>query len=444
MSKSNVKKNTEQIKSEISELSNGEYELIGKYINSNIKIAVRHLKCSHEYSVMINNFRQGRRCPQCNLKSKTKKLKYSHEQFLEKINEINYGEYILLEEYRGSKQKIKVKHKCGYIFNAIPHSLLKTNKYCRNCLPQCNFRTHDEFEVIFNQIKGLEYTLLEKYSNSRTKIKVRHNNCGYEYKITPSSLLSKNGCKKCSGLIKITEEEILMRLNNNTKFEKEYLIESVNVEEKSITVIHKICNYKYNPNFNNLLLGLSRCPKCFGNYKRSQKEIEEEIKNISNEKYELVSIFEKMHEKIKIKHLECSYIFETTAASFIYQCARCPFCLGSRSNKEKEIENFLNLKNINFKTQYKIKNCKNIRPLPFDFAIFNDNNDLVLLIEYNGEQHYKSINHFGGQKKFKKQIINDQIKLNYCKDNNINLLVIPHQYFLNYKSLIEKELYKNE
>ena len=62
--------------------------------------------------------------------------------------------------------------------------------------------------------------------------------------------------------------------------------------------------------------------------------------------------------------------------------------------------------------------------LAFDFAIFDSYDNLLSLIEYDGEQHFKSMEYFGGEESFKKTIKRDEIKDKYCKKNNIPLLRI--------------------
>ena len=47
-----------------------------------------------------------------------------------------------------------------------------------------------------------------------------------------------------------------------------------------------------------------------------------------------------------------------------------------------------------------------------------------MCIEYNGNQHYKPVNFFGGYKKYEEIKIRDDIKKKYCNDNNIKLLII--------------------
>ena len=102
----------------------------------------------------------------------------------------------------------------------------------------------------------------------------------------------------------------------------------------------------------------------------------------------------------------------------------CPKCKSSRG--EKDIHAILEFYKISFVSQYKISDCKNRLSLPFDFAIFNLNNKLIGLIEYQGLQHFKPISYFGGEKSFNQQQKRDQIKRDYCLTHGIPLLEIPY------------------
>lgn len=77
---------------------------------------------------------------------------------------------------------------------------------------------------------------------------------------------------------------------------------------------------------------------------------------------------------------------------------------------------------FNPKRQYTYKDCKYIRLLKFDFGL----PCLNLCFEYHGKQHYESIEHFGGEEKFKLRQMRDQIKIDYCKKNGIKLIIIPY------------------
>ena len=55
--------------------------------------------------------------------------------------------------------------------------------------------------------------------------------------------------------------------------------------------------------------------------------------------------------------------------------------------KEKK-QAWLDKNNIKYEREYKINKCKDKHVLRFDFCVFNSNNEIQLLIEYNGIQHY--------------------------------------------------------
>lgn len=65
---------------------------------------------------------------------------------------------------------------------------------------------------------------------------------------------------------------------------------------------------------------------------------------------------------------------------------------------------------------------------------------LNAIIEYNGEQHYKSIYYFNKDQyhKFIDQVNRDEFLKRYCKENNIKLLIIPYKDDKRIPEIIEK------
>ena len=94
----------------------------------------------------------------------------------------------------------------------------------------------------------------------------------------------------------------------------------------------------------------------------------------------------------------------------------CPVC--SSSHGEETIRNFLIENNIIFEEQKRFKECKKERELPFDFYIPETNT----LIEFQGEQHYIPVEHFGGEEHLKIQKENDNLKREFCLEYNYELL----------------------
>ena len=99
-------------------------------------------------------------------------------------------------------------------------------------------------------------------------------------------------------------------------------------------------------------------------------------------------------------------------------------CLNSRG--ERKIAEYLREHNIKYKIQYGFPDLVGGLPLKFDFAVFDRSDNLIALVEYQGEQHFEAINFFGGKEKFERQKMNDEMKRLYCKEKRIPLIEIPY------------------
>jgi hypothetical protein len=119
----------------------------------------------------------------------------------------------------------------------------------------------------------------------------------------------------------------------------------------------------------------------------------------------------------------------------------CPNCKLSKG--EARVERFLIDNLFLYDTQYSIDECRNKNPLPFDFVVFIK--EEKILIEYQGEQHYSvrlKNNFFGGEEDFKIQQKRDKIKKEYCRKNNIDLIIIPYWDYENIEEILSMRLTK--
>lgn len=98
------------------------------------------------------------------------------------------------------------------------------------------------------------------------------------------------------------------------------------------------------------------------------------------------------------------------------------------SRAEIKISQILSHAGINFKEQYSFPDLigQGGHALRFDFAIFDDNDELEFLLEYQGIQHYKPKDKFGGMSGLRKQQYYDMQKREYCKKHGIKLVLIPY------------------
>jgi Zn finger protein HypA/HybF involved in hydrogenase expression len=110
----------------------------------------------------------------------------------------------------------------------------------------------------------------------------------------------------------------------------------------------------------------------------------------------------------------------TTTAEVLLKGCGCPKCKSSKG--EDKIETWLLTKGINFEIQKDFQGCFYNKQLKFDFYLPDHN----MCIEYDGEQHFKSIEYWGGVQGYQKRIIKDSIKDGYCRGNNIVMLRIAY------------------
>lgn len=100
-------------------------------------------------------------------------------------------------------------------------------------------------------------------------------------------------------------------------------------------------------------------------------------------------------------------------------------CLGT-SYGEHLIDTYLAELGVNYTRQYTFDDCVYQGKLKFDFAIFGEDNNLKLLIEYDGAQHFSPVPFFGGEEGLESTKRRDEVKDRYCTEHRIPLLRLPY------------------
>lgn len=117
-----------------------------------------------------------------------------------------------------------------------------------------------------------------------------------------------------------------------------------------------------------------------------------------------------------------------------------------KSKGEMKINQWLTEHNINFIPQYSHDNVflsSGRRPF-FDFAIFNNENNLIGFIEYQGAQHYGYSGYgWDNEENYKQTIRRDEERREGCKRLNIPLYEIPYWEFENIDKILEMIICEN-
>ncbi|XZH34234.1 hypothetical protein ACSW8L_16055 (plasmid) [Clostridium perfringens] len=263
--------------------------------------------------------------------------KKTHDEFVKDLNKVHgEGVYVPLEKYKDANTKIKVRHNCKecnfYEWEIRPSSLLR-KQGCPKCYGNAKKTTKEYVSEVENRYKK-EYQVLGEYINAKTKILVRHNKCGYEWKVIPYSLLN-NGCPKCAGIAKKTTEEFKKEIYD--KYGNEYeVLGEYEKNNKDILIKHKCFDgkdYKYKVKPVDILGG-QKCPKCYSRYfKKSHEKFIEDVKNKYGTEYEVLGKYNNCKEKILIKHNKCGKTFEMQGNNFLHG-QQCPYCKGDRMREK--------------------------------------------------------------------------------------------------------------
>jgi 5-methylcytosine-specific restriction endonuclease McrA len=268
MPKNRVRTN-EDFLAKVKLLTNGEYEFLDPYQGSRTRIRVKHKPCDYIFYTTPNHFLSNggyKRCRKCGREKAAQRLRKSAQQFKEEFDRVADGEYELLSAYKNAKTCITIKHQeCGAIFQAIPYNFF-INRRCPNCAkkerPLSLSKGHANFLKELIQLYGNEYAILEEYINNRTKLKARHNPCGFVFEVRPERILS----------------------------------------------------------------GTSLCPVCVKGMARTTESVRKQIDILTNGEYQLVGEYRRNKAKIQVKHKKCGYVWKVYPDNFLGKGSRCPWC----------------------------------------------------------------------------------------------------------------------
>ena len=405
------KKTHEQYVKEVFEI-NPNIEVLGEYVNASTKILHRCLIDMYEWNVKPSHILNGHGCPKC-----SGTIKKDTKQYIEEVKMINPSIEII-GEYVNNKTKILHKcKKCGYEWSTKPSHILDGHG-CPRCGGSLQ-KTHEEYVSEVSQINP-NIEVVGRYINSSQKILYKCKIDGCEWSTYPHVILKGHGCPKCFAIsiskkFKNSHEQYIKKIasvNPNIEAVGEYM-------GSHIKILHrcKVDGYEWYASPSNIIQGYG-CPKCSKTARPTQQEYINKVSMI-NDNIEVLGEYKNVASKIVHKCKKCGYEWDVPPNRILagYGCPRC-----KSSHGESQIDKYLTENNINYIIQHKFDDCRNKRALPFDFYL----PDYNACVEYDGKQHYESVEWFGGEESLLYVQQNDAIKTQYCKDNNIILLRIKY------------------
>lgn len=304
-----------------------------------------------------------------------------------------------------------------------------------------NAKTHEQY-VEELKIKNPNVVPVEEYKDANTPT---YHKClihEYYWKARPANILNGQGCIYCKG-DKLHEQEVMTTAQYNTKLiDRGFNITPLEEYIKArIPIWHwyRDCGHLNKTSPDSILHNNGGCRKCADkvNAQKRQKAHDVFYNQLItvNRNVVLLEKYKGANEKIACQCKICGFIWSPTAASLLHGYG-CPEC-ATKSKGELKIREFLDQNHIEYIPQYRIPTLRGKRnPLPYDFYLRGYN----LFIEYQGEQHVRPVDYFGGVESFEIQQQHDKQKKEYARAHGIKLLEIWYYDYDKIEEILKIEL----
>lgn len=285
------RKTTSEFSQEVLDLFEGEYVVVGEYVNSKSNIDIRHSVCNSIFSVRPNNLLTGNsRCTVCYPPKAIKTTKEFSEQVLKDSN----GEVEFLDEYRGNKVLSKfLCHKCGNTYMARPNSFVNGYRCTRCARKTVGDKLRLKKSDLELKLDSFSKELVGPYVNTHTPIRVLCKIHNLEYETFPRNALAGSGCPVC-------QAEAISK--SNTK---------------------------------------------------SQADFEKQVQELAGESYQVVGKYLDYSSRVEIKHMLCGHVSSIPAGHFLYAGTRCYACT-STSKGNDEVARVLDSLGVSYIREYRV------------------------------------------------------------------------------------------
>ena len=355
-----------------------------------------------------------------------------------------FGEWTVLERVTNTSNKNitwKCRCSCGVEKNVIGQSLKnKTSKSCGHLqrIPNQIRTTHDEFIYKISQTNPHfdDIEILSEYKGCKEKIKCRCKKCGYEY-YTSTQALKTHGCRKCADkyigkALSLSNDEFLYRMSQNERTKSLTFFTEYQNCKTVMKCQCNLCNHTFQIVASDLLQG-----RGCNNFRYHSDYKNPKMIDLTGKRFGKLTVIKRNTEN-KNRHVywncQCDCGNITTVRSQHLREGIVQSCGCINSKMELKVINELNNRNINYELHKKYDGLIGVggNPLSYDFYLPNKN----ILIECQGEQHYKPVEWFGGKEYYTIQQEHDKRKQLYAKNNNIVLIEIPYWESDNIKNII--------
>lgn len=335
------------------------------------------------------------------------------DTYQRKLDKRYPNERLRVLEYRGARNYTKIQCcTCGKIYEyAAGGAALAKSKtaLCHSCADKS--KKFNNFVMKLSDYKQDELQILA-FSSLTDPCSIECKRCHSVFKFKQAKYaLNKTRSVFCSTcfpqkdeLMQKTREKFIAWLENNRQ--DWLLVQDITNVYANDTIKCK-CLHCGRVN-EKTIFDYMRGRRCFcqvNTEQKTTKQFEEEL----DSDYSLLSEYKNANTKVLLRHESCGFVYSVSPHNYL--CGkRCPKCSRKESKGEKKIRCFLDANKISYIQEYPVN--INGHLLRFDFFLPVQN----VFIEYQGEQHYHAISYFGGETRYKKQVLFDNMKRLYAED----------------------------
>ncbi len=124
-----------------------------------------------------------------------------------------------------------------------------------------------------------------------------------------------------------------------------------------------------------------------------------------------------------------------------FRASKVPCRICQISSGELKVKQYLDEHKIKYVYQHTFPDCRNVRPLEFDFYLPT----LLVAIEYDGKQHFEPMHFSNSDKTYLESYElgkqRDRIKDQYCLEHAIRMIRIPYWDYDKIDSILQEKLY---
>jgi very-short-patch-repair endonuclease len=317
--------------------------------------------------------------------------------------------------YVKAREKVDITCANGHNFQIVPYALAQGN-WCPKCSGRCPEQSRERLIEVINSRGG---ELLSEYISDGRKVLILCEN-SHVFDMRPGDIKREDSrwCPKCSSHCPIQAMNSFLEIVSA----KGGIPLSPYINAKTKVSIRCSVEHVFEITPSDVKNSYW-CSKCANNNPEQARD--RLLIVIEKKEGKLLTEYENDKSNVWVR-CKKSHVFDMRPGN-IKSGQWCPQC--AHSKLEEAICEYLRCRQIEFTTQVNLPGTRKT----YDVGVPS----LSLLIEGDGQQHFRDIPHFHGEDGFAKQKESDTVKDQYAYDNNLHLVRIPYSQVNNIESILD-------